>query len=90
VIVVHEPKDPNDTDDFTLDWTLILQSGETISVLAVTSSDVTVASSAISGAQTVARLSGGTVGSTADVLYRITTSLSRQLDETLRLRIEAL
>jgi hypothetical protein len=89
MIVVHEPKDPNETEDFALDWTRVLASGETVDSVSVSSSDVTVGTTDISGARTIARLTGGTAGTTADVLFRATTSAGRILDETLRIRVEA-
>ena len=36
MIVAPDPKDPDDTDDFTIDWSNVLGSGETISSLTVT------------------------------------------------------
>ena len=91
MIVAGDPKDADDTDDFTLDWTNVLGSGETISSLTVTtiSGGVTVASSSISTVYTTARVSGGTAGSDAVIRYRIVTSTSRQLDESLTIHVEA-
>lgn len=74
------PKDPDDIDDFTVAFTLA--SGETISSKTVTATGGTVDSSSISGSSVVARISGGTVNTSINVLYRITTSLGRQLDLT--------
>lgn len=91
MIVAQDIKDPDDTDDFTLDWTNVLATGETISTLAVsvTSGGVTVASSSISGVLTTARITGGSAASDAVIRYRITTSTSRQLDESLTIHVEA-
>lgn len=91
MIVAADTKDPDDTDDFTLDWTNVLASGESISTLtmAVVSGGVTVSSSSISTVYTTARITGGTSGTDAVVRYRIVTSTSRQLDESLTIHIEA-
>ena len=85
-----DAKDPDDIDDFTLDWTNVLAVGETISLLTVTAvtAGITVSSSSNAGARTTARLTGGTAGTSYDVRYRITTSTGRQLDETLRIAVE--
>ena len=90
MIVAQDPKDPDDTDDFTLDWANVLASGETISALAVAviSGGVTAASSSISGVLTTARVSGGSAGTDAVIRFRITTSTSRQLDESLTIHVE--
>lgn len=85
-----DPKDPDDVDVFTFDWRDVLDSGETISTfsaVAVTAG-ITVDSTAISGTETRARLSGGTANSTYEVRYRITTSAGRQLDETARIKVK--
>ena len=91
MIVAPDPKDPDDTDDFTLDWTNVLASGETISSMSATSvsGGLTVASSSISTVYTTARVSGGTAGTDAVVRFRIVTSTARQLDESLTIHVEA-
>jgi hypothetical protein len=91
MIVATDPKDPDDTEDFTLDWVNVLDVGETISTLTVTSvsGGLTVSSSSISGTETIARVTGGTAGTDAIIRYRITTSASRQLDESLTVHVEA-
>jgi len=90
MITTPDAKDPDDTDDFTLDWTDVLGSGESISVLAmaVVSGGVTIGSSSIDGVTTTARIAGGTAATDAVIRYRITTSTSRQLDESLTIHIE--
>jgi hypothetical protein len=90
MIVAADIKDPDDIDDFTLDWTNILASGESISTLAVSviSGGVTISSSSISTVYTTARVSGGTAGTDAVIRYRITTSATRQLDESLTIHVE--
>lgn len=91
MIIAPDPKDPDDTDDFTLDWTNVLGSGESISSVTCTvvSGGVTVASSSYNGSLTTARVTGGTAGTDAVVRFRITTSTSRQLDESLTIHVEA-
>lgn len=82
-------KDPNDIDDFSLDWSNLLATGETIGTCTATveSGGVTVDSTAISSPVTTARISGGTLSATAAVRYRVTTSTGRQLDQTIRFSI---
>lgn len=91
MIVAPDSKDPDDTDDFTLDWTNVLGASETISTLSATtiSGGVTVASSSISTVYTTARITGGTAGTNAVIRFRITTSTSRQLDESLTIHVES-
>jgi len=86
---IRDPKDPDDVDTFSVDWTNRLGS-ETISTLAVSAvSGCTVDSSSTSGAVTTATVSGGTAGVAAVVRFRITTSGGRQLDETVTIPVEA-
>lgn len=89
MIIVSTPKDPDDSDDFLLDWTNVLGASETISTFTATvvSGDATVSASIISGASTIARIAGGTNGTKAQVRYRIVTSSGRQLDRTLQITI---
>lgn len=85
------PKDPDDIDDFALDWRRRLETGETIAAFApaLVSGDVVIDSDDIDGTLTIARLSAGTAGTPATVRYRITTSVGRQLDETARIAVKA-
>lgn len=80
-----DAKDPDDIDDFSIDWANELASGETVSTVTATvaSGDATVASSSVSGTKTIARVTGGTAGTSAGIRFRMTTSAGRQLDETL-------
>ena len=81
-----DAKDPDDIDVFSFDWLNVLDSGETIATFSATPpAGITVDTTAISGTQTRARLSGGTAGINYEVVYRITTSAGRQLDETARI-----
>lgn len=91
-MIYADPKDPNDVDDMSLVWTNLLASGETISTITTTvvSGGVTLGTPAISGATTTVRVSGGTAGTQAEVLFRITTSTSRQLDTTLTIPVATL
>lgn len=84
-IYASSPKDPDDIDDFTWDWSSRLTTGETISTFTATVVDGAwaVSSSSISGETTIARMSGGAAGSTCSVRGRITTSSGRQLDCTI-------
>ena len=84
-------KDPDDIDDFTLQWSAVLGS-ETISAVAaaVASGTVTLGTPSISTTSTTVRVSGGTDGERAQVRQRITTSGGRQLDETMVFDVRAL
>lgn len=90
-MVYADAKDESDTDSFSLDWTNVLGS-ETISTITttVTSGGVTLGSPSISSATTSVMVSGGTAGTPAVILFRITTSGSRQLDESMTIPIESL
>ena len=81
-----EGKDPDDVDDFSVNWVNDLR-GATIASGAATSSDVTVVQSQVSDALTVARLAAGTEGDDARVRYTIETSDGRVLHQTLILPI---
>lgn len=86
------PKDPDEVLDYSIDWTDRLTS-ETIesSDWTITGDDdeLTFGGGSISGARTTVWLSGGTVGKTYYVLNRITTSGTRTMDQTVRLKIKA-
>jgi hypothetical protein len=89
----YTPKDPNDIDFFSVDWsTYPLNPNETIlsCVCAVEAGDVSVTGNVatISGQVTTAEIAGGTLGETARVRYRITTSQGRQLDQTIAFRLD--
>lgn len=91
MIRAADPKDPDDTDDFTLDWAAVLDTGETIAsfVAAVDSGSATVDANSISGALTTARVSGGITGEAQYLRFRVTTSAGRQLDETIVIAVRA-
>ena len=87
----YDPKDPDDIDDFTVNWSKVLAAGETISTATAThiAGNVSVQGSVvIDGTHTTARLTGGDVNTTAEVRFRITTSAGRQLDQTIWFKIE--
>lgn len=86
-----EPKDPDATLDYQIDWSDWLATGVSIVGLAVTAdSGVEVDSSSFTSTTTTAWLSGGNLGETANITFRITTDSSpvAQIDDrTLKLRI---
>ena len=86
------PKDPDDVDDFTWDWSSRLATGETISTFDadVVSGTVVVDSTSHGTATGTARISGGVAGETAQVRGRIVTSAARQLDWTMRIDVETM
>jgi hypothetical protein len=92
MINVYNAKDPDDTDDFTLNWDEELAAGETISTATwavIVGTLLTVASSSNTTTTATARLAGGTAGEMAEVRCRIITSAGRQLDETLRIPVDS-
>lgn len=84
---VRVPKDPDDSDDFTWDWSARLVQGETISTAVVTVDVGAVVDTDIVGGTVIARLSGGTAGNYINARCRITTSASRQIDWTLEIPV---
>ena len=78
--------DPQARLDYGWDWTLWLQTGETITSHTVTATNVTVESSAVVGSQTVAWVSGGTKGK-ATLTFHIVTDAGREDDRTLSLYV---
>jgi len=90
--ISKEPKDPDATLDYQLDWSDWLADGVSIVDLDVTADGgVTVDQSYFTATTTTAWLSDGTLGETANVVFRITTDSSplAQIDDrTLRLKIK--
>lgn len=84
-----QDKDPNDADDFTWDWSKRLTTGETIATFTATVVSGTWAAGAttISGAKTIAHMTGGASGEECSVRGRIVTSTGRQLDWTIVINI---
>lgn len=83
-------KDPNSTLDYQLDWSSWLVDGESINDATVTVSGATKISSSFTSTTTTVWVSGGTTGSTASILFHITTDSSphsRIDDRTLILHI---
>jgi hypothetical protein len=79
-------KDPDDILDYSIDWTRLLDPGDTIaSVTWIVPSGLTGGAELITGAITTVWLSGGTTGRTYDVTARVTTSGGRQIDRSGRL-----
>lgn len=84
------PKDPEDVEDYTLDWSLRLVSGDWIAsaVIADIHPDLQVISVNWEDSITSVWISGGTAGSEYDVTFHITTAAGRQHDRTFRLICE--
>lgn len=85
------PKDPDEVLDYRVRWTAALQEGETITSSAFTIAQGTVVkdSDTIDGTETVIWLSGGTLNEMCLINNHITTSMGREYDETMRLRIRS-
>lgn len=82
-------KDPGANKDFSLDWTAMLATGETISTStwAADLAGVTVGSSSIVGAVCTVWLSGGTAGATYKLTNTITTSRGMVDERTMILNV---
>jgi hypothetical protein len=84
------PKDPDSTLDYELDWSDWLAEGVSIVALTVIVDGLTDAGSSFTGTTTKAWVSGGAAGGTGSITFRITTDSSpvAQIDDrTLILRI---
>lgn len=80
-------KDENEILDYVIDWTDRLAQ-DTISTSTWTvPSGLTESSSSSTTTTTTVWLSGGTTGTTYDVLNRITTAAGRTMDQTVRIKI---
>ena len=89
-----DPKDPDETLDYTIDWSDRMAAGDTISTCVWTvPAGLTKTTQSISNAEpvwrTTAWLSGGTIGTTYEVLAHITTAAGRIMDQTVKLKIKA-
>lgn len=87
--VVWDNKDPNDVDDFSIDWTNQLN-GETLQAAVwtiVSAAGAAIVSSSVTSPFASVRISGGTENETMVLLCRITTNTGRQLDQTAKLGI---
>jgi hypothetical protein len=86
------PKDPTAVLDYALDWSLWLQTGETLSTATVTpSAGITVQGSpapGISGTKVVWWMGGGTAGQTYVVTVTVTTSQGRTDTRSLTVFVE--
>lgn len=81
-------KDPNSVLDYSIDLTdWLAQVSDTIATIDVSGSGVTVESSSTAGSLIVAWISGGTIGQTASVTFRFTTTSGRTDERTIYLKI---
>jgi hypothetical protein len=84
-------KDPNEVLDYEVDWSLRLETGETItsSDFTVVDGSVTLGAKSIDGESTITWLSGGTAGELCVILNRIVTSIGRTYDQSVKLRVRS-
>lgn len=82
-------KDPDAILDYTHDWSVYLQSAETVSTSAwsVAPTGLTIDSDSLATPNATVTLSGGTAGSLYRVTNRITTSNSRTEDRAITVRV---
>lgn len=80
---VKLPKDPNARIEYQLDWSAWLPDGVSIVGLEVEVAGLTLVTSSYTSTLTTAWVSGGTVGSTGEIRYRITTDSTpvQQIDD---------
>jgi len=86
----REPKDPNATLDYQIDWANWLASGESIVSAVWTVTGATLVTSVATATTATAWLSGGTVGTGISATCRITTDstpVARVDDRTLLLNV---
>lgn len=84
------PKDPNETDVFSFEWTDRLGTGETLSTVSaalVQAAGATILAASNDTATTRVTLAGGTAGQTAIWTVLVTTSGSRTIEEAFRVAI---
>lgn len=75
-------KDPDEYLDYSIDWTNVLESGETISDSVWLAPGLTIGSESVSSSVCTVWLSGGVSGSIVGVVNRITTSAGRIYEQT--------
>lgn len=89
-----DPKDPDETDAFFVDWSTRLTGGDTITASAWPEVDdgvtVVLDSFDADGAFTTAWVSGGQAGQTYSLTNRISTAQGRTLDRTIGIPVENL
>jgi hypothetical protein len=85
--VYWDSKDPNDIDDFSLDWTNQLKGEELTGVewSILNAAGVVIEAWSFASPFAKVRLSGGIENETAVLLCRATTSTGRQIDQTVKL-----
>jgi hypothetical protein len=82
-------KDPSAVLDYTIDWSLWLSNGETITTSVWTvPTGITGSTQSISGSKTITWLSGGTAGNAYTISNRITTSAGRTDDRSFLVVVE--
>jgi hypothetical protein len=88
-VVYWDTKDPNDIDDFSLDWTPQLKGEVLVSAdwSVINAAGVVIESRSVVSPFAKLRLSGGNENETAIFLCRATTSTGRQMDHTVKLGI---
>lgn len=83
-------KDPNDIENYSVDWSRRLGSGETLTSAdfsLTTAAGLTIASSSFDDTTATVWLTNGDDGGTGVILCRVNTSASRQLDQSVSLPI---
>lgn len=87
------PKDPDEVLDYKIDWTDRMASNDTIatSTWTITETDgvLVKGTNSFTDTTTTVWLSAGTDGQTYELNNRITTSLLRTMDQTVRIRIKS-
>jgi len=82
-------KDPDANLDYSVDWSQWLQSGETITASTwVVTTGITKGTTSNTTTSTTVWLSGGTDGTKYTATNHITTSLARQDDRSITIRVQ--
>lgn len=87
----EEPKDPDEVLDYQIDWSGRLDEADTIATSTWTVPDGLTegAPDSFDDTTTTVWLTGGTLGTTYDLLNRVTTAGGRTMDQTMKLKVKA-
>ena len=84
-------KDPQAEKDYAVDWSAMLQDGETINAsLWTPDAGIVTADESINGGVCTVWLSGGTAGTTYNIVNRITTSRGMIDERTVQVKVKEL
>jgi hypothetical protein len=82
-------KDPDEVLDYEIDWSARVLTDTILTSVWTIPSGITKNSDSKTAATTTAWLSGGTLGTTYEILNRIVTAGGRTMDQTVKIKIKA-